>query len=728
MKLWTLFLTALLLSSLASMTLKADEPRLAYPPAARGEVVDVFHGVEVPDPYRWLEDMKSEEVARWVDEQEKLTRGYLADPAREAIEKRIHELAVYRFVAGVIPRGEKDFAIRGVSSTPEATLYVRNRLSGEEIELLKAPYGVDLGAANAKSVQFRGMRVDRQGNNLAIITGLDNLQWRQVGILNSETGKVYAEMLTGLHSLNPAITWNVEGSGFYYVSFEPAGSGAPGPEAPKNARIMFHALGTPQTSDKLVFGSLSANWVPIVSLSSDGRYLVVKVFEGGDVVNRVFIGDIQKRDVVFTPWFADRPGGYSYLGSRGSEFWFYTSFEAPQGRIVKIDALKPVDQPLVEIVAEQPEALFANSLVGGNAIGMFADKLVLMYSKAGLPSLKVFDLAGAFLYEVDLPEGGSIWGGLAGEWRGSRVLYRILDLFSPATVYELDVATGKTEIAFAPEVSINAAPYVSKQVFFKSADGTRVPMLLVHRKDIKLDGSNPAFMYGYGAYGWVSFLWYQPHVIAWLEAGGIYAQPALRGGGEMGKSWWDAGKGINKPNTIDDYIAAAEWLVREGYTSPAKLIANGGSLSGFLPAVAINRRPDMFAGAVMDIPIFDLLREAQFSRGTFWSGELGTPDDRAEFEVLKSYSPYHNLRVGTCYPATLINFGEEDSNALPLHSYKYAAALQHAQKCGNPILLNPMRGAGHNYGNSPEQVVQSRTDQLIFSMRATGMLIGQDGS
>ncbi|MCI0353557.1 MAG: prolyl oligopeptidase family serine peptidase, partial [Acidobacteria bacterium] len=427
------------------------------------------------------------------------------------------------------------------------------------------------------------------------------------------------------------------------------------------------------------------------------------------------------KDGAMKPLIEVAEADFKLLGSQGSRFWFYTDWNAPRGRIIAFDLERPQPRHWMEVVPQAQEPISGRSNVGGNALGMFGKHLVLVYLKDGRPFLRTFDLQGKLKKEAAFPTGGSVWGGFSGRQDDPEVFYRFLELTSPSTIYRLNPATGRSEVFLRSTVNLRPGDYVVKHVFFRSKDGTRVPMFLAHKHGAEPGKDTPALLYGYGAFGWVAFTWFQPQVLAWMEMGGVFALPAIRGGGEYGEDWHKAGMKLNKQNAIDDYIAAAEWLVANGYTSSSRLVANGGSASGPVAAAAVLQRPGLFGASVIDRPILDLLRFDQFTAASYWIPEFGSASDPQEFKALYAYSPYHTLRDGQCYPPTLVVSGERDQTAVPLHAYKFTAAMQAAQGCGQPVLLKVMRGIGHNFGATAEQRVDSWTDILTFLFRALGM-------
>jgi prolyl oligopeptidase len=367
-----------------------------------------------------------------------------------------------------------------------------------------------------------------------------------------------------------------------------------------------------------------------------------------------------------------------------------------------------------QIVAQQPEAMSARDQTGINPLGMFGGRLVLTYLRDGQPFIRVYSLKGDLLHTVSLPAAGSIWSGFSGNPHDTEVFYWFLGLTDPSTIYRLEVTTGHTSIFAQPQPPFDKSRYTVRQDFYESADGTRIPIFVAHRSDLKRDSAAPTWLYGYGALGWVSFIWYQPHILAWLEMGGVYAQPSLRGGGEYGEEWHRAALKGKKIKAVEDYLAAAQWLISKQYTSSARLVANGGSLSAPLAAAAVERRPDLFGAAVIDRPVTDMIRYERFTGGAFWSPEFGSVENADDFKSLLAFSAYHNAQKPGCRPPILILAGERDRTAPPLHARKLAAALQASQSCRNPAVLKMMAGATHNFGNTPEQQVDSYGDLLAF--------------
>lgn len=684
---------------------------LSYPPTRRTEQTDIYHGIRVADPYRWLEEMDSAETQAWARAQDDLTTTYLSGvQGREALRRRLTLFSDYELESAPVKAGRRYFFTRSDAGGSQAKLLVQESLTAAPRLLFDPARMPDSGDMN-----LRAFWPDNEGRQIALALAKGQSRWREIRVMTS-ADKLQADSLRGLHATSMSLVWTRDGRGFYYVRFD-----APQPDdelkaGVRNQRICFHRPGTKQAADEVVYADADPDAVLSVQLSDEGRYLMITARSGTSAGNRILYLDLHNRKGGPVALFPD-DAAYTFLGNRGSRAYFYTSLAAPRGRIITVD-LHDRRARISNIVPETHASMAAGSLVGGNALGMFGNRLVVMYWVAGQAVLKVFDLRGRLRQTIKLPTGSSVWGGLTGRSDDSEIFYGLLTFDSPRTIWRLELKTGRASVFRRAAVPFRSGEYVVSQVFYRSSDGTRVPMFLAHRKGMRPDGTAPVMMYAYGAFGWNSFLWYQPQVLAWLERGGIYALPRIRGGGEYGEAWHQAGMKLREQNSIADYIAAAEWLIRQRYTTAAKLVANGGSASSATAAAAVMQRPDLFGAALIDIPVLDMLRYDKFTAGHQWSQEFGSTNDATEFRALYSYSPYHNLKKGTCYPPTLIRTGEKDSTAVPAHGYKFTAAMQSAQGCKQPVLLKVMWGAGHNFGATPEQIIANRTDELLFLQRA----------
>jgi prolyl oligopeptidase len=689
------------------ITAGSGDDRLRYPPARRDSLVETLGGHRVADPYRWMEQIDSPETQSWVRAQEQLLSTYLRGaPERAVTRERLLERLHYEQYGTPVKRGARIFY-----STSEAG-GARSRLLVEEEGRSRAVLDV---ASLGEDARMAAYVPSPDGRLLAVSVRRNQSNWNDVVLIDADRGALLPDRVTNVYSFSSRVAWRRDGSGFFYTAFDaPAASEAVG--AARHARVMHHRIGDAAAADTPMPGLPRRDgWLYSHAVSEDGGWLVVTASRGSSQRDEIYLARLDRPAPRLARLDTQVDAAFTFLGAAPDRLFFYTDFEAERGRIVAIEPDAPAPSRWTEIVPPQADAIAARDQTGGNALGMYGNRFVLTYLRDGQPYVVIHDLEGRRERTVELPTAGAIWGGFSGRQSDAEVFYAFLGLTDPSTIYRLDLNGGAPRIfRSSPVRNFDRSRYDVRQVFVTSGDGTRVPMFVAHRKGIPLDGRNRTWMYGYGAMGWVSFLYYQPQVLLWLENGGVYAQPSLRGGGEYGDSWHRAGSGVNEQNTIDDYLAAARWLIDRKYTSPPQLVAHGGSLSGALAGAAMNQHPHLFGAALIDRPVLDLLRYDRFTGGAYWAGELGATDDPAALAILRRLSPYHNIRRGACHPPTLVMTGDRDQTAVPAHAYKYVAAMQHAQSCARPVLLKVMRGAGHNFGASPEAIADSHADALMF--------------
>ncbi len=681
-KLATIALAALTAVALTVVVLTArswaaaDNAGPEYPPTKRVEQVDRYHGVAVDDPYRWLEATDDPAVRSWAETQNRVTRSFVrASPQWESIRTRIAELQATGDLYGVPRLGGGRYVYTVSEPGFGAIVFkVRDGLAGEE-RLLFDP-NPELAEGEAVS----GDTLSPGGRYLGYRVATDQSRWGELRILEVATGRV-GERLTGLR--NASVGWLPDDSGFYYVYYGDSarirdGAAYPAPE------VRFHRLGEAQSKDLSVLpAARELEHTYAVSVVGRRPYLVVSLFEGTLSANRLLISDlsasggpvVEPREIVD----GSEPGIYRPLGAADDGLYVFTNAGAPNGRIVVIDPERPERTAWREIVPEGPATIAAASTAGGNAIQMIGRHLTLVSRRANQAWLRVYALDGRLEHEIEL-EAGWIGSGLVGG-AAEEVWYSFSGLLEPQTVYRLDFATGRAQPFFAPETPIDRSDYVTRQVHYPSEDGTEVPLFIAHRRDLELDGSAPLFIYGYGLGGWVAVPWYQPQMLTWMDRGGVYAMPGIRGGGEYGDAWEEAGTGVNRQTAIDDYIAAAEWLVEQRYTSKGRIAANGWSASGALAAAAVQQRPDLYGAGVIGIPSLDLLRYERYTPFKGWTRGFGSVENSMEFTVLRSYSPYHNVSSETCYPPFIVTVGEKDDITPPQHGYKFVARMQQEATC-----------------------------------------------
>ena len=673
------------------------------PEARRGSQVDVYHETSVEDPYRWMERLQSKELQAWMRAQDEYRTGFLGDARlAQRIQERMDAIANYRRQGIPVRKGNYTFSFSREAGEDYNTLYVRESSDTHERQLL------DIKTLSGDSMSVRVNSFSPDGRHLTYHLSAGQSRRGTEHILRVENGELLPETLTGFLRGRSNVAWSADGTGFFYTRYPVQDD----PQAPIGTpQIYYHTVGRGQAQDVLVYerpqdqAQLAFN----LRVSHDGRYLILSgSVDGGGfngLYDRLFYKDLEDWGDEVVELFVGVGATYAFEGNRGDHFWIRTTHQAPRARIVEVDINHPTPTAWTEIIPEADGAMRSASVIG--------ERLVVQYVLDAREIARVYDFAGRLHYEID--HLSPTMGGFADDPGSSETFYSAGSMVDPST-YHLDVHTGESSVAYQREFEFDSDAFVTTQVFYESADGTRVPMFLVHRKDLQLDGSNPLFMYAYGAWAWSAYPW-QIHMYTWLEMGGVYAVANIRGGGEYGESWHKAGIRRNKQNGIDDFIAAAEWLIEHEYTSPARMIANGGSASGILPAAAMIQRPDLFGAAVINFPTLDQLRYTEFGSARSWIPEFGDPADPGDFAALYAYSPYHNLNEGVCYPPTWVQVGENDDLTTPMHGYKFVARLQAIQECDNPVVLKIAWGAGHAYGASPEQARQTQAEELAFLVR-----------
>lgn len=688
-----------------------QHPGGSHPAARRSDATDVVHGVMVADPFRWLESPDSPETAAWVRGQDATLTAFLASaPGTAAIRSRLDALVAYetgsvpqaagrRFVYSKAPADRSDNVGR---------IYAGDAADGPA-ELI-----VDVQAEDGAAASLGTFAASPDGRHVAFVVHDAGSAWGGLRIRHLTDGRTERVGQEGVHRMS-RLQWTADSRDLFYTTFaRQAGSQAPiGQQALHRRRV----ISAPVRDEVVPMGVNDESRLSTVNVTDDGRYAVLATQVGVDQRTEVAILNLRMPGAQPTTLVQRGDAALTWLGSLGDRLFFYTDLDAPKGRIIEVNRRKPARSAWRTVVPEQAEAIAARDQTGGNALGMFGGRLLLMYLRDGRPVLRVYTIDGELTHTIELPMGGSVWGGFVGRPALRDVYFQFLAMADPSTVLGLDVVTGVLRTVRRTPIPFDSTRYVTAQEFYWAADGTRIPIYVVHRKDIVRDGRNPTLLYGYGALGWVSFVWYQPHVLAWLDMGGVYAQPAIRGGGEYGRAWHDAALRTKKQTAVEDYLAAADWLVRQGYTSPERLVATGGSLSAPLAAAAVAQRPRAFGAAVIDRPVADLVRYERFTGAAFWTPEFGSIANRDEFAFLRRFSPYHQALNGACLPATLVMVGERDQTAPPLHGFKLVAARQAASSCDAPVLLKLMRGAGHDFGKTPAQQAESFSAELGFLAR-----------
>lgn len=700
---------SLLVAWLAA-TVAAGVPRTSagHPATPRSGAVDVVHGVVVPDPYRWLESPDAPETVAWVSGQEAtLTRFLAASPAAPVIRRHVDSLVAYETVS-VPQRGGRRYVFSKAPADRSANV---GRIYVADAPDAAGTLAVDVQAENGATASLGTFAASPDGRYVAYVAHDGGSAWGGLRIHNLATGVTERLAHPGVHRMS-RLQWTPDSQDVFYTIFDRKAD----PQAPVGQQsLRRHRIdGRPGRDEVVPLGTDDPSRLVTVRVTDDGRFAIIATQVGTDQRTSIALLDLRVPGARPEALVQRGDAAFTWLGSLGRRHFFYTDLDAPKGQVIEMDLLEPGRSEWRTVVPEQVEAIAARDQTGGNALGMFGDRLLLMYLRDGRPFLRIFTAGGALAHSIELPAAGSVWGGFTGRQSSPEVFFQFLGMADPSTILRLDVVTGTLHTVRRAAIPFDSSRYVVAQDFYRSPDGTRIPIYVVHRRGLARDGRNPTLLYGYGALGWVSFIWYQPHVLAWLEMGGVYAQPAIRGGGEYGKSWHEAALRAKKQTAVDDYLAAADWLVRERYTSTDRLVATGGSLSAPLAAAALAQRPSQFGAAVIDRPVSDLVRYERFTGAAFWTPEFGSVANPQDFAFLHRFSPYHEALKGTCLPPTIVMVGERDQTAPPLHGYKLVAARQAAASCDAPVLLKLMRGAAHDFGKTPGQQADSFAAELTF--------------
>jgi prolyl oligopeptidase len=685
-------------------------PRFDYPKARSGADVDDFFGTRVADPYRWLEDADTPETRAWIDAENAVTFACLEQiPERPAIERLLTNLWNYERYG--VPSKEGPYYIysRNDGLQNQAVIYRAASLEAAPDVLLDPNALSPDGTVALSAVSFTD-----DGRFMAFglsQSGSDWIEWRvrDVGTLADLPDVVKWSKFS-------SAAWTKDGRGFYYSRYAAPREGETFQELNKNQRLYFHALGTPQAEDVLVYERPDQpDWSFSADVTDDGRFLLIYQSEGTEPRNRIFVKDLRDPASAVEPFLAAFDAEYAVAGNDGELFYVTTDKDAPRGRLVAIARDASAPDRWRQIIAEGPDRDVLSSVT------MVAGRFVAIWQTDAHQRVKVYGIDGRHERDIGLPGIGSI-PGLTGRREHTEAFYAFTSFTYPTTIFRYDFLAATSAVFKRPQVPFDAANYDTTQVFYESKDGTRVPMFITHRKGLALAGRNATYLYGYGGFNISLTPGFSPGIAAWLELGGVYAVANLRGGGEYGKPWHDAGRLKHKQNVFDDFIAAAEYLIREQYTSTPKLAIGGGSNGGLLVAACITQRPDLFGAAQAAVGVFDMLRFHKFTIGWAWTSDYGNADTQDGFETLVAYSPLHNIRPGTCYPATLITTADHDDRVVPLHSFKFAAALQAAQGCDAPILIRIETKAGHGAGKPTSKQIQEQADEWAFLVRVLDMV------
>ncbi len=678
---------------------------LVYPETRKSDHEDDYFGHKVPDPYRWLEDDTSEETATWVKAENEVTFGYLNNITfRDKVKARLEELMNYERVSAPFIEGGYEYFYKNDGLQDHSVLY-RRKAGSEEAEVFLDPNMF----SEDGTVGLRGVFFTKDGDLSAHMISDGGSDWRKVITMNVETREVIEDTLVNVKF--SGISWQGN-EGFYYSSYDKPEDGSQLSAKTQHHKLYYHKLDTPQEEDILVFGGeQQPNRYIGGFVTEDQQYLVVSAAQNTSG-NRLYIKDLSKPDAEFTLFQDDYMARFSYKDNMGSVFYFSTNIDAPNYRLIKIDISKPGKEDWQDVISET-ENVLRTSTAGGK---IFANYLVDAKTE-----IRQFDMNGNLERKVELPGIGSAFG--FGDKKEVEELYYTFTSFTfPATIYKYNITSGESDLYNKPQVDFIPEDYETEQVFYESKDGTKIPMFITYKKGMEKNGKNPTWLYGYGGFNISLTPGFSAFRVMWLENGGIYAQPNLRGGGEYGEEWHEAGTKMNKQNVFDDFIAAGEYLVNNKYTSHDYLAIAGGSNGGLLVGATMTQRPDLAKVVLPAVGVMDMLRYHTFTSGAGWAADYGTAEDSEEmFLYLKNYSPYNALKPGTSYPATLITTADHDDRVVPAHSFKFASRLQEYNISPNPVLIRIQTRAGHG-SVSTSQRIELATDQYAFVWYNMGII------
>jgi prolyl oligopeptidase len=677
-----------------------------YPKPKKVDQVDDFHGTKVSDPYRWMEDSNSPDLQSWIESENKITDAYLASiPQREAIKNRLTDLWNYERYSSPSKIGNKYIYSKNDGLQNQSVLYITDSINDPGRVLLD-PNKLSADGTAALS----GSSFTDDGKLWAYgvaVAGSDRTSWK---VMNVETGEYLTDTLKP--NRQGGVSWLNDNSGFFYSRFPDATEGAELKSQNFFQKIYFHELGTPQSEDSVVYERPdNKEYFVGGGVSEDGNWLVISVGKGTERMNMVYFKKLDAKDAPIVPLITDLKNSWNFIGNDGPVFYFVTDKDAPRSKVVKVNVLAR-EHKWEDVIPETADTL--------NNVQFVNNQFVLNYMKDAYTQIKIYETNGKLVRDVKLPGIGSA-GGFGGKRTDSETFYTFSSYNAPPTIYRYDMKSGKSEVFRKAGVKFDGSQYEVKQVFYTSKDGTKVPMFLTYKKGIKLDGTNPTLLYGYGGFNIAMTPGFSVARLPWLEMGGIYAVANLRGGSEYGKEWWANGAKLKKQNVFDDFIAAGEWLIANKDTSTPKLAIQGGSNGGLLIGAVLNQRPDLFGAALPAVGVMDMVRVTKFTLGWAWTSDYGSPDNPEEFKALYAYSPLHNVKFGTKYPPTLVTTADHDDRVFPAHSFKYTAAMQEAQAGNAPVLIRIEAKAGHGAGKPTSKQIQEQADILGFLVKSLGM-------
>ena len=694
----------LIILAMTAIAIESCAPKL--PQTRKDDTVDNYFGTEVADPYRWLEDDASAETAAWVKAQNKVTDAYLKKlPARAKILSRLKEVANYEKVgAPSHKKNGKWYFYKNDGLQNQSVLYEMDELGGEPSVFLDPNTLSEDG-----TVALKGTYFSHDCKYMAYVISRSGSDWEEIFVMDVESGSLLEDHIEWAKFTGAS--WC--GNGFYYSAYDrPEEEGHEFSGKNEVHKIYYHKIGTPQSEDELYFSN-PAEPLRFYQLDINEEETLAFLYEdGADVGNNLYVKDLRVEGAEFVQMTADMKNSCLPLESEGDNIYLFTNLGAPMNKVVVTDVKNPSYSNWKDLIPESDCVLEDASFVGG--------KIIASYLKDASTHAWLYDIDGTRLQEIKLPGVGT--AGFSGKKEEPWCFYSYSSFTTPGTIYSFDLASGESRVYCQPKTNFDLSDYDVDQIFFESKDGTSIPMFVTHKKNVKLDGSNPVLLYGYGGFDISLTPGFSANRIPFLEAGGIYAQVNLRGGGEYGEAWHLAGTKMNKQNVFDDFISAAEWMIEHGFTSPEKLAILGGSNGGLLVGACMTQRPDLYAVAIPQVGVMDMLRYHKFTIGWNWAPDYGTSEDSKEmFEYLRSYSPLHNLKPGTKYPATLVTTADHDDRVVPAHSFKFAATLQECNDGTNPCLIRIDSKAGHGGGKPLAKVLEEQADIYAFIFKYLGM-------
>ena len=680
---------------------------LTYPHTEQIAQSDNYHGVEIADPYRWLEDPDADATQAWVKAQNEVTNNYLNTiEARDKIRQRLTQLWDYEKYGSPFKRGQRYFYFKNDGLQNQSVLYTLDSLDDEGKVLL------DPNTLSADgTVALSGLSISDDGQWMAYGLSTAGSDWVEYRVKNVSSGEDTEDHLKWIKF--SGASWTKDNQGFFYSRYDEPNEQTKLEDVNYYQKLYYHRLGTAQIEDTLIYHRPDQKeWGFSGGVTEDGKYLVISVWLGTDSKNLLFYKNLLQSDSEVVELIGEFEASYGIIDNERDTFWIQTDLDAPRGRVIAVDLSNPNKAYWQEVIPEAPETL--------ESVGILNNQFVADYLKDARSQIKIYGLDGSFIREVKLPGIGSA-GGFGGKRHETETFYTFTSFTTPATIYRYDMVTGESKLFRQPQVDFNPDEYETEQVFYPSKDGTKIPMFVTHKKGIELNGNNPTYLYAYGGFNISLTPSFSISNLVWLEMGGIYAVANLRGGGEYGEAWHQAGMKDNKQNVFDDFIAAGEWLIAQKYTSKEKLAIAGGSNGGLLVGACVTQRPDLFAAAIPAVGVLDMLRFHKFTIGWAWCSEYGSPDNEEEFKTLYAYSPVHNLKEGTTYPATMITTADHDDRVVPAHSFKFAAALQAAHEGDNPVLIRIETKAGHGAGKPTSKIIEEAADKWGFLVANLGM-------